>query len=379
MKVLKSMALLAVAASLLGAAPATVVRPGTLQQDVDAIQAAGATAVLAEVRTAAGRRAARTGGVPFDAHYRIGSTSKTFTATVALQLVAEGRLALTDTVERWLPGLVRGNGHDGRRITVANLLRQTSGLPDYDERLPWVTDLTPARFGAERFRAYDPVELVVLALNAPPQWLPRPDHPAAETRWSYSNTNYVLARMIIEKVTGHSWEQELHERVIEPLGLHHTYTASGSAYLPAPRATGYTRFPGAAELTDTTVFTPLPDAPIISTTADVTTFLRALLDGRLLRPAQLAAMKQTVEAREEWETTPGARYGLGISWRPAAGCAGGVWSHGGTMPGYVTEAAVTAKGDRAVAVSTSTWSFDEDQAAREEATAELVDHALCRH
>jgi D-alanyl-D-alanine carboxypeptidase len=377
MKVLKSMALVAVAASLLGAAPATVVRPDTLQRDVDAIQAAGATAVLAEVHTAAGRRAARAGDVPFDAHYRIGSTSKTFAATGVLQLVAEGRLALTDTVERWLPGLVRGNGHDGRRITVTNLLRQTSGLPDYDEHLPWITDFTPERFRAERFRAYAPPELVASALQAPPLWLPRRDDPAAETRWNYSNTNYVLARMIIEKVTGRGWEQELHERIIEPLGLRHTYTAAGSAYLPAPRATGYTRFPGATELTDTTIFTPLPDAPIISMTADVTTFLRALLSGRLLRPAEFAAMKQTVEAREEWETTPGARYGLGISWRPAAGCAGGVWSHGGTMPGYVTEAAVTADGARAVAVSTSTWSFDEEQAAREEATAELVDHALC--
>ena len=354
-------------------------RPDTLQRDADAIRAAGATAVLAEVRTAAGQRTARAGEpAPFDAHYRIGSTSKMFTATVALQLVGEARLALTDTVERWLPGLVRGNGHDGRRITVANLLRQTSGLPDYDERLPWVTDFTPERFRAERFHVYSPVELVTLALQAPPHWLPAPRDPVAETRWSYSNTNYVLARMIVEKVTGRSWEQEVHDRVIGPLRLEHTYTAGGSAYLPAPRLTGYTRFPGASELTDTTLFVPFPDAPIISTTADVTAFLRALFDGRLLRPAQLAAMRRTVEAREDWETTPGARYGLGISWRPAAGCPGGVWSHGGTMPGYVTEAAVTASGDRAVAVATATWSFDESQAAREEATTKLVDRALCR-
>jgi D-alanyl-D-alanine carboxypeptidase len=374
MTALKSAMLVAVAATLLVAAPATAARPDTLQGAVDAIHAAGATSVLAEVRTAAGHRSVQAGeSVPFDAHYRIGSTSKTFTATVALQLVAEGRLALTDTVERWLPGVVRGNGHDGRRITVTDLLRQTSGLPDYDDSLPWVVDFTPARFRAERFRVYQSRELVDLALRTPPRQLPDP-----ERRWSYSNTNYVLARMVIEKVTGHSWEQEIHERVVEPLGLRHTYTAGGSAYLPAPRPTGYTRFPGAAEATDTTVFTPLPDAPIISTTADVTTFLRALFGGRLLRPAELAAMKQTVEAREEWETTPGARYGLGISWRPVAGCARGVWSHGGTMPGYVTEAAVTATGDRAVAVSTATWSFDEGQAAREEATRTLVDGALCR-
>lgn len=219
--------------------------------------------------------------------------------------MAEGRLRLEDRVERWLPGLVRGNGNDGARVTVENLLRQTSGLNDYDEQLPWALDFTPERFRAERFRAWSPEDLVGLAMARPPRWLPRPDHPGAEDRWEYSNTNYVLAGMVVEAVTGHPLAQEVHDRIIEPLGLRHTVLAGTSAYAPQPRATGYTQFPGRPDLVDTTVFVPFPDAPIISTTADVITFLQALLSGRLLPAAQLARMRETVAAPTSARPAPG--------------------------------------------------------------------------
>jgi D-alanyl-D-alanine carboxypeptidase len=356
-----------------------------LQRDVDAVRAAGATGVLARVQAPTVTRTARagvadvtTGGpVPWDAYYRIGSTTKTFTATVALQLVAEGRLALGDTVEHWLPGLVHGNGNDGRRITMENPLRQTSGLNDYDEHLPWVLDFTPERFRQERFRAFRPEELVSLAMKRAPQWLPDAADPGAETRWGYSNTNYVLAGMIIEKVTGHPLAQETNDRILAPLGLRHTMMAGTSAYVPQPRANGYTQFPGRPDLVDTSLFVPLPDAPMISTTADVNAFFLALLSGRLLPAAQLAEMKRTVPADDPAEA-PGSRYGLGISWRPVDGCPDGIWSHGGTMPGYVSEAAVTGDGTRAVAVSATTWRpGDERQDRQEAAMKALVEHALC--
>jgi len=122
----------------------------------------------------------------------------------------------------------------------------------------------------------------------------------------------------------------------------------------------------------------MPDAALISTTADVTTFFRALMGGRLLHPAQLAQMKKTVEAKDLWDIDPGARYGLGISWRPSSGCVGGVWSHGGTMPGFISDAGVTDDGRRAVAVSTNTWRPGSDQQdAQEKATIKLIDRALC--
>jgi D-alanyl-D-alanine carboxypeptidase len=289
-----------------GAASADPRQPGTdqrrLQRDVEAIHAAGATGVLAQVEAPRAFGVARAGTadvktgepVPWDAYYRIGSTTKTFTATVALQLVAENKLELSDTVERWLPRLVRGNGNDGARITVQNLLRQTSGLNDYDEELPWIRQFTPERFRQERFHAFVPEELVALAMKRRPQWLPDAADPGRETRWGYSNTNYVLAAMIIERVTGHSLAQEINDRIIAPLGLQDTLMAGTSAHLPRPRATAYTQFPGRPDLIDTTLFVPLPDAPLISTTADVNTFLQALLSGRLLPAAQLAEMKRTV-------------------------------------------------------------------------------------
>lgn len=355
-------------------------RPDALQRDVDAIGETGAVEVLAQAWGEDGlaEEARSDASVDWRAHYRIGSVSKTFTSTVALQLVGEGRLSLDDTVERWLPGAVRGHGNDGDRITVTNLLRQTSGLQDYDEQLPWVEDFTTDTFHAERFRAYQPEELLALATSRPPSWLPDLDDPASETRWEYSNTNYLLAGLVIEEVTGRPLAQEIHARVIEPLGLEHTYFAGGSAHVPSPRMTGWTQFPGEEELVDTTVFTPFPDATLISTTQDVAAFYRALLGGELLPDEQLAQLRETVEARDMWNLAPGAHYGLGIYWRPADGCDEGVWYHGGTMPGYQSHVAATPDGGRAVAVATATWRpADERQDQQDTATLELVDNALC--
>jgi D-alanyl-D-alanine carboxypeptidase len=133
---------------------------GRMQADVDAVAAAGAVGVLATRRTEKGRTVARSGvadlktsrPLPWSAYFRIGSTSKTFTATVALQLVGEGKMHLTDTVDGWLPGTVTGNGNDGSRITLGNLLRHTSGLNDWNNEVPIAKDPTPARYLKERFR-----------------------------------------------------------------------------------------------------------------------------------------------------------------------------------------------------------------------------------
>ncbi|MEU8547454.1 serine hydrolase domain-containing protein [Streptomyces roseoverticillatus] len=104
--------------------------------------------------------------------FRIGSVSKTFTATVVVQLAAEGRIGLDAPVERYLPGLLRGDGHDGRTITVGQLLQHTSGLPDH------VESVTGLPVEAWRYRHFEPRELIATALA-----LPRPDKP-----WHYSTT-----------------------------------------------------------------------------------------------------------------------------------------------------------------------------------------------
>lgn len=386
----------AVAAVLTGASATTARAAGPdegagsharLQHDTDAVLATGATGVLAEVQTAGGRTTARAGRadrsdpsrpVPWDAYYRLGSDTKTFTAVLILQLAAEGRLALTDTVERWLPGAVRGEGNDGRRITVANLLRQTSGLNDYlAVSSGTADDFTPAGYRRSRFRYTAPEDQLKAAVAEPPLWLPNVEHPERERRFGYSNTNYVVAGLIVERVTGRSWAEEIHDRIIGPLGLRHTLTPGTSPYVPAPTATAYTWFPGVGRPTDTTLAAGGgADGSVISTTHDHAVFLRALMSGRLLRPAQLAAMKETVAA-DDWIAAPGVRYGLGIAWRPVAGSRDGIWFHGGTHLGTVSESGVTPDGTRAATSAVFSLRMgDPAQDAQDAAGRRLIDRAL---
>ncbi|WP_372445906.1 serine hydrolase domain-containing protein, partial [Streptomyces beijiangensis] len=188
-------------------------RTDTVQQELSAlVRSDGVPAALAGVRGRDGRTRDYTAGVgdvatgaevPRDGQVRIGSNTKVFTAVVVLQLVAERRIRLDAFVETYLPGLVRGEGNDGRRITVRQLLQQTSGLPNYTDY-----DL--------QLRHYEPRELLDIAL----QHKSRSD---PGTKWEYSNTNYVLAGLLVEKVTGRSVADEIDRRVIKRIGLRHTY------------------------------------------------------------------------------------------------------------------------------------------------------------
>ena len=127
--------------------------------------------------------------------FRIGSTTKAFVATVVLQLAAERRLDLDDTVEAWLPGVVRGNGHDGAAMTVRQLLQHTSGVFNYqfDPGL-WAISQGPA-YLEHRFDRFTPEQLVAIAMTHPPYFAPG-------AGWVYSNTGYLLAGMIVERVSG---------------------------------------------------------------------------------------------------------------------------------------------------------------------------------
>lgn len=169
--------------------------------------------------------------VPWDPEFRAASTSKTFTAVVVLQLAAERRLSLDDTVEHWLPGVVRGHGNDGARITVRDLLQQTSGLYDYITD-PGVQDRLLNHFEENRDDATPPGELVALAVSRPPLFTPGPA--GTPRRWAYSNTNYLLAAMIAEKASGVGWRELVEHRVIAPLGLRHTYIPGENPFLVGP-------------------------------------------------------------------------------------------------------------------------------------------------
>ncbi|MFE5852344.1 serine hydrolase [Streptomyces sp. NPDC056500] len=111
----------------------------------------------------------------------------------------------------------------------------------------------PKTFTGGRFRSQSPHEQVAAALSRAPLWVPDAGDPMGEERWGYSNTNYVLAGLLIERVTGNPWVQQIHERLILPLGLRNTLVPGSSAYVPQPTVTAYTEFSDSAALTDTTV------------------------------------------------------------------------------------------------------------------------------
>jgi D-alanyl-D-alanine carboxypeptidase len=347
-----------------------------LQQDADAIHALGITGAQARLVTADGRQHVATSGVadltsgrpvPPHGHFRIASTGKTLMATVALQLVGEGRLSLDDTVERRLPGVVRGNGNDGRRITVRQLLQHTSGIhddfPDYT---------TEADFYRHRYDVYTPEQLVARAMRH------RPDFPPG-TAWRYCSTGYILIDMIIERITGRPWYEEVSRRIVQPLGLSQSSWPGFSPTMPQPYAHGYQPFEAGAlvDVTDQVVVDP--EGAIVSTTRDLNRFFRALLGGRLLRPAQLAEMTRTVPVGPDLEQImPGARYGLGLFQRPLP-CGGTYWSHPGGGAGYITDNGVTADGRRSVVLSMSSvlGNMPEDFLRQQRAADTLVTHALC--
>ncbi|WP_372407326.1 serine hydrolase domain-containing protein [Streptomyces luteireticuli] len=370
-------ALVAGLATSASAAP----RASSLDADVRAVRAAGGDVrVLASTDTAGhGTHRARAGGgsrpTPWDAQFRAASTTKTFTAVVVLQLAAEHKLSLDDTVEKWLPGLVSGNGNDGSRITVRDLLQQTSGLYDYVDD-PALRAATTGDFEKIRHDATPARDWVAVALRHRPLFTPAPSRP----RWAYSNTNYLLAGMIAEKASGDDWRTLVEHRVIAPLGLRHTYIPGTNPYLPGPHARVTLRAPGGA-VVDVTEHSlqHTADSGVVSTTSDLTAFFRALLGGRLLPPAQLAEMKRTVArtgADDDLAQWPDGGYGLGVRRTPLS-CGGGYWHHEGDGFGTYTRTGVTEDGRRAVAVSVTSAGDRPDLVRLNRATRALVDHALC--
>ncbi|MFJ9950183.1 serine hydrolase domain-containing protein [Kitasatospora sp. NPDC091207] len=341
-------------------------RPDSVQSSLNAlVKDDGLPAALAAVKGRDGRTRNYTAGVgnlatgakvPVDGQVRIGSNTKTFTAVVVLQLVAEGKVGLDSPVETYLPGLLRGDGIDGRHITVRQLLQHTSGLPEYVDKDSILT--SPTRY-------YEPRELLDVALA-------QKAHFAPGTRWEYNNTNYLLAGLIIQKVTGRPIGEEINRRIVDRIGLRHTYFPSpGDMSIHEDHPKGYNR-DADGSLRDYTELDPSwgwAAGAVVSTNSDITRFYTALLGGRLLPAAQLAQMRTTVSADE---VGPGARYGLGLVSRPLS-CGGLYWGHGGTIPGYDTAGGATDDG-RAVSIAVT---MIPSGAAGQHVEA-TVDSAMCR-
>ncbi|NML52612.1 beta-lactamase family protein [Streptomyces sp. R302] len=270
----------------------------------------------------------RTAKPPTDGHFRVGSVTKTFVATVVLQLVDEGRLGLQDPVADHLPEL----GLD-RRITVRMLLQHTSGIFNFTGEFSADGTVEPgvvAGFGKEwvdlRHATFRPEELVRGALAKPARFEPG-------TAWSYSNTNYVLARLLIEKATGRSLPEVTHRLVLGPLGLTGTVLPEAREEIPEPHAHGYFGYDDAGrwKVVDTTRFNPSwasASGDMISTSRDLHTFFSALNGGKLISTELLAEMRVP---------DPTMGYGLGVFVEELEGGGtvlhhnGGFWGWGALM------------------------------------------------
>ncbi|MCS0606389.1 beta-lactamase family protein [Streptomyces sp. LP11] len=321
--------------------------PGVTATARDAHGTWSTTAGTGDLRTGAPRSAAD--------RYRVGSLTKTFVATVLLQLEAEGRLSLDDTVETWLPGVVRGHGHDGRRVTLRRLLNHTSGIFNYTAD----DDFARAHFLKDGFlrHRYDtltPRDLVATAMRHAPDFAPG-------ASWNYSNTNYVLAGMVIEKATGHPYAEEIRRRIIAPLHLRATSVPGTRVTVPGPSSRAYSKLaedPAGPSYDVTTLNPSMASSAgeMISDSADLDRFYAALLGGRLLPARQLKEMKTTVR-------TPGAAdvgYGLGLMDRTLT-CGVHVWGHDGGIHGSVSVAVTTADGLHSLAANfNGDWTGDMD-------------------
>ncbi|WP_164699799.1 serine hydrolase [Modestobacter sp. KNN46-3] len=353
-------------------AAADAARPAhALQDELDGLVADdGFPGALAAVRGPGGRVHHLTAGVgdlttgepvPVDGEVRIASNTKTFVATVVLQLVEEGLVDLDAPIEQYLPGLVRGPGGDGNAITVRQLLQHTSGLPDYD-------DVVVADYLAVQHRYVEPHQLLDIALARPASFAP-------DAGWEYSNTNYVLAGLLVQEVTGRPIGEEITTRVVEPLDLDDTYWPhEGEQELRGAHPHGYYAPEPGAEQADVTVQDPSfgwAAGQLVASPGDLLEFFTALVDGELLGPAMLAEMQSTVPAPGSAASGDEA-YGLGLQTFTLS-CGGTAWTHGGDIPGYETRSAVTEDGRGAV-VAVTALPTELEQIVHVE---DVVDAAVC--
>ncbi len=339
---------------------------------------AGYSAALAAVSdskgesagVAVGKGSLETGQAPpMDGEVRIGSNTKTFVAVVVMQMVQEGKVGLDEPIETYLPGLIKGEGIDGSRITVRQLLQHTSGLPDFDETLVGTTDVFQYRH-----HYVTPRDVLDSALSKPAQFEPG-------AQWKYTNTNYIVLGMLIERVSQRPVGEQIDQRIVKKLGLSHTYfPAPGEEKIRGTHPQGY-HLSAEGKLEDITEMDPAlgwAAGAMVSTPSELNTFFQAVFDGRLLTQSSIDEMKKGVDTDKA-----GVVYGLGLIGRSLS-CGGTAWGHGGDIAGYHTRGGVGPDGT-AVTVAVTAWpSAIADQSNLESSTKEkagkvdeAVDAALC--
>jgi D-alanyl-D-alanine carboxypeptidase len=257
-----------------------------------------------------------------------GSVGKSYVAAIAMQLVQEGRLELDAPISRWL-----GNEDwfarlpNARDVAVRMLMNHTSGLVRYEFDPEFTADLT-----RDPLRKWRPEEQLSYLFGDEPPF-------AAGEGWEYSDTNYIVLGLIIERITGRSYHTELRERLLLPLRLTGTFPVEGPAvpHLAQGYAGAGNAFGGSdAMLNADGRMTIDPSfewtgGGVASTTADLARWAAALWGGRVLDPGTLAQMTRGVPAR----LGPNVRYGFGTIIRETP--AGLSHGHSGFFPGYITD------------------------------------------
>ena len=275
---------------------------------------------------------------PLDGEVRIGSNTKTFVAVVIMQLVQEGKITLDEPIETYLPSLLHGEGIDGTKITVRQLLQHTSGLPEYTDTVPGETDIFQIRDNY-----YSTRDLLDVALSKPAAFEPG-------SQFKYTNTNYIVLSLLVEKVTHRPLAEQITQRIIEPLGLTHTYyPGPGEEDIRGTHPHGYHRNTPTENWQDITHMDPAwagGAGAMISTPSELGTFLQATLNGTLLTQDSIAEMKKTVDTGR-----PNRGYGLGIFSMPLS--CGTAWGHTGGIHGYMTQNMVGPDGTTVTTASTA--------------------------
>lgn len=348
------LAAVALASVIAPAAPAAAAHPPArgaldrqaLQQSLDAVHEAGMYGIYSQVREgnehwqgAAGVADVDTGR-PVQPHmrHRVGSITKTFVAVAILQQVAKGRIDLDAPIGRYLPHLVPGER--GRRITVRMLLNHSSGIADYiPYAFPSLVQGSAQSLDDNRFRVFRPEELARMGLNAPPTHEPGQDA-------QYSNTNYIIAGLLLEKVTRTRAEDYITRHVIDKAGLHHTYFPR-TPYIVGPHSKAYEAMYGLIDPPrDYSVYDMSwagTAGALVSTMEDLNRFYRLLLTGRILGPAELAEMKKTVPLTDGQGNVL-MHYGLGISYEDWP--CGRFWGHSGGVFGMGSYSLTSEDGRR---------------------------------
>jgi D-alanyl-D-alanine carboxypeptidase len=286
----------AASASTASAAPTQaagpVLNPGALQQAIAIRPGEAAAGAVAFVQSGGQIWRGSSGDVqtgvpvPDDAHFRIGSISKTFEAVVLLQLAAEHRVDLDQSVQHYLPCLLP---HTFQPITVRQLLNMTSGLPQIGRAQlgEGGPNLTIDQLIADRAEYQSFQQIIDSTLRPAGRPWPGPVF-APGTAQSYNSLNYRIIGLLIEHLTGRSFADEVDARVVRPLHLTGTFVPQGATRMPSPSLHGYLT-------NDEGVVTDVSEAggdpsSMISTTRDLNRFITALFQGRLLPRAQLTQM-----------------------------------------------------------------------------------------